>query len=117
MDEATAGLPQPPPPLLAGLVCTHYGYSRDLWAAAFAEKGLAGVKILDPNAKLAEWLVPQGAKRRFDKTDITARVVSMVDIPQAKRDKLAAWLERVSPVVAAALRAAEIRPEGSGLNI
>jgi glutamate racemase len=110
VDEATAGLPQPPPPLLAGLVCTHYGYSRDLWAAAFTEQGLAGVTILDPNAKLAEWLVPQGAKRRFDKTDITARVVSMVDIPQAKRDKLAAWLERVSPAVAAALRAAEIRP-------
>ncbi len=110
VDEATAGLPQPPPPLLAGLVCTHYGYSRDLWAAAFAEKGLAGIKILDPNTKLAEWLVPKGAERLFEKTEITARVLSMVDIPQAKRDTLAAWLERISPAVAAALRAAEIRP-------
>jgi glutamate racemase len=110
VDEATTGLQQPPPPLLAGLVCTHYGYSRDLWAAAFAEKGLTGVKILDPNVPLAEGLVPAGAKRRFDKTEITARILSMVEIPQAKRDTLAAWLEHVSPRVAAALRAAEIRP-------
>ena len=110
VDEATAGLPQPPPPLLAGLVCTHYGYSRDLWAAAFAERGLTGVKILDPNEKLAEWLVPKSAARRYEKTEITARVLSMVAIPQAKRDSLAIRLERVSPEVAAALRAAEIRP-------
>lgn len=110
VDEATAGLPQPPPPLLAGLVCTHYGYSRDLWAAAFDEKGLAGTKILDPNANLAEWLVPKSAERRFKKTEITARVLSKVDIPRAKREAIGAWLERVSPAVAAALRAAEIRP-------
>ena len=97
-------------PLLAGLVCTHYGYSRDLWAAAFAEKGFVGVRILDPNAKLAEWLVPKGVERRFEKTEITAKVLSKVEIPQAKRDAIGAWLERVSPVVAAALRAAEIRP-------
>ncbi|MCX6560826.1 MAG: hypothetical protein NTZ26_09995 [Candidatus Aminicenantes bacterium] len=110
VEEAMAGLPQPPPPLLAGLVCTHYGYARDLWAAAFTERGTGSVRILDPNATLAAGLIPAGADRRFDKTEIAARVLSMVEIPQAKRDSLGLWLDRVSPEVAAALRAAEIRP-------
>lgn len=110
VDEATAALPRPAPPVLAGLVCTHYGYARELWTAAFAEKGLTDVKILDPNTGLAEWLIPQGAERRFEKTAVSARVLSKVEIPAAKRESLAAWLEPVSPAVAAALRSPEIRP-------
>lgn len=110
VDEATAGLPQPAPLLLAGLVCTHYGYAADLWAGAFAEKGFTGVKILDPNGEMADWLIPKSAERRYEKTAISARVLSKVAIPSAKRESLAAWLERVSPAVAAALRSAEINP-------
>ncbi|MDD8027792.1 MAG: aspartate/glutamate racemase family protein [Acidobacteriota bacterium] len=110
VDEATAGLPQPPAPLLIGLACTHYGYARDLWTAAFAERGLNDIRILDPNPELAAGLVPRDTGRRFDKTEISARVLSMVDIPGNTRDSLAAWLDHISPEVAAALRSAEIRP-------
>lgn len=110
VDEATASLPRPAPPILAGLVCTHYGYATDLWAAAFAEKGLTGVKILDPNREMADWLIPKGAEKRYEKTALSTRVLSKVAIPSAKREALAGRLERISPAVANALRSAEIRP-------
>ena len=45
-------------------------------------------------------------------SEITARVVSMVEIAPAKQRSLGAWLQRVSPVVAAALAHYELRPAG-----
>ena len=105
VDEALARLSSPPPPILAGLVCTHYGYARALWTAAFAEKRIDLRGILDPNARLAETVVPAGAAKRFDRTVIEARVVSMVEIAENKRAALGDQLAPRSPEVAAAFKA------------
>ena len=111
VDEALARLPAPPPPVLAGLVCTHYGYAATLWTAAFAEKKIDVRGILDPNGSLAEAVVPAGAARRFDQTVIEARVVSMVEIAEHKRAALGDRLALRSPEVAAAFRAIERVPD------
>jgi glutamate racemase len=110
VDEALAQLEIPAPPILAGLVCTHYGYAGDFWAAAFAERKIDVRGILDPNSRLAESVIPAGSKKRFDRTDIEARVVSMVEIAEGKRAALGGRLARRSPEVAAAFRAYERVP-------
>jgi glutamate racemase len=110
VDEALAKLPAPPPPVYAGLVCTHYGYSLNLWKKAFAERGVTLLGILNPNDRLSDVLFPPTAKKRFEKTLISARIISMVEIAANKQTSLGAWLERISPEVAAALRATELRP-------
>ncbi len=111
VDEALAQLPIPAPPVLAGLVCTHYGYAAGLWAAAFAERKIDVRGILDPNTRLAEAVLSPGAVKRFDRTDIEARVVSKVEIAERKRAALGDWLDRRSPEVAAALRSYTLQPD------
>jgi glutamate racemase len=111
VDEALARLPSPAPPILAGLVCTHYGYAAASWTAAFAEKKIEVRGILDPNGSLAEAVVPPGSKKLFDRTVIEARVVSMVEIAESKRSALTGRLALRSPEVAAAFRAYERVPE------
>jgi glutamate racemase len=111
VDEALARLPVPPPPVVAGLVCTHYGYAADLWPAAFAEKRIDVRGIINPNGSLAEAVVPPGSKKLFDRTNIEARVVSMVEIAESKRAALSSRLALRSAEVAAAFRAYERVPE------
>jgi glutamate racemase len=111
VDEALARLPSPAPLILAGLVCTHYGYAREAWSKAFAEKGIALTDIINPNNRLADTLFPAEMKKRFPRTEIAARVVSMVEITENKRRSLGEWLERVSPEVAAALRFYALQPD------
>ncbi len=111
IDEALARLPAPTPPLLAGLICTHYGYSKDLWNAAFVEKKVPLIGILDPNTRLADAVIPEGSKKRFERTDIDARVVSMVEIAENKRAAIGGWLALRSPEVAAALRSYALQPD------
>lgn len=110
VDEALARSPTPPPPVVAGLVCTHYGYAESLWKSAFADKKIDVRGLVDPNGSLARAVLPPGATKRFDRTAVEARVVSMVGIAENKRTALGARLALRSPEVAAALRACERVP-------
>jgi glutamate racemase len=111
VDEALATLPKHKPPIYAGLVCTHYGYALELWEAAFRENGARLLGILNPNAALSDPLLQSQQAGRFKDTDIDAQVISMVEIPLAKRNALSTWLGRISPEVAAALASYHLRPE------
>jgi len=111
VDEALARLPAPTPPVLAGLICTHYGYSKDLWIAAFIEKKVSLIGILDPNTRLADAVIPAGSKKRFERTEIDTRVVSLVTIAENKRAALGGCLALRSPEVAAALRSYTLQPD------
>lgn len=109
VDEALAKIPAPRPPVYAALVCTHYGYALDLWKKAFAEHPVKLAGILNPNGAMIDAIFPADSKSRFSETSITARVVSMVEIAANKRSSLGEWLARISPEVAAALRAYELK--------
>jgi len=105
VDEAVAKLSDPHAPVYAALVCTHFGYSTELWERAFAERGMKLAGILNPNTKLIDVLDQPGIKGRFSQTQIRARVISMVEIAEAKRASLGARLEPISPETARALNA------------
>jgi glutamate racemase len=110
VSEAVQNIRPPLPPLLVSLNCTHYGYSLPYWEKAFSETGVTPLAVLNPNPRLTDVLFEPKFMGRYQKTEVTARVVSMVEISRQKIDSLATWLERVSPETAEALRRYEHRP-------
>lgn len=111
VDEALEKLGPALPPLLVSLNCTHYGYSMPLWEKAFEEAGSKPLAILSPNSRMIEPLFEEKYLGRFDETEVTAKVVSMVEISRSKIDSLGEWLKSLYPEVADALRAYERVPD------
>ncbi len=104
VDEALEKIGSPPPPFYASLNCTHYGYSLPLWEKAFEEAGARPLSILNPNSRMVDALFKPENRGRYEQTEISAQVVSMVEISEKKRTRLAKWLEAISPEVASALK-------------
>jgi glutamate racemase len=111
VDEALQKIGEPQPPLLASLNCTHYGFSYDIWAQAFESRGIKLLDILNPNSRMIAFLYPQQSRNRCEKTDISVRIISMVEIEKKKRDSLGDWLRRISPLTADALQNYELRED------
>jgi len=110
VQEALTKLANPKTPIYGGLVCTHYGYSLSLWNKAFEERGQKLLGLLNPNSEMLYFLFKPEYRNRAKNTEIIARVVSMIEIAENKRQSLAGWLEKVSPEVAAALANYEQKP-------
>ncbi len=105
VDEALQSLPDRDTHLLASLNCTHYGYARNFWEAAFRDQGIRSFTVLDPNSRMLEFLFPPEILGRRHDTHISVEVVSMIPIGRAQQESVGAWLEGVSPPTAEALRA------------
>jgi len=102
LTEALARIPEPWPPVILSLNCTHYGYSLALWERASRENNLH-FTIINPNSSLIDlWLKPDG-KPRFPKTAINASCLSKVPIEERRKQVLASFLRKISPLVADAL--------------
>ena len=110
VDEALAKTAGPKADAVVGLCCTHFGYSLDLWKKAFADRGVKA-DLVDPNAWLAEALVPARLRGRVPSTEIRARAVSMVEIGADKIAGLGNFLRKISPKTADALAGYELRPD------
>ncbi len=111
VGEALQNIGTPPPPLLVSLNCTHYGYSLPLWEKAFVEAGIKPLRILNPNFRMTDPLFVEKYLGRFKKTEVTVKIVSMVEISRSKIDALGGWLQDFSPEVADSLRRYERVPE------
>lgn len=102
LSEALNNIPQPWPPIIISLNCTHYAYSWRLWEKAAREHNLT-FSILNPNSGLVDlWLKPE-LKPRFPETKIEATCFSKIPIEENQRQRLASFLKRISPIVAEAL--------------
>jgi len=95
---------------VVGLACTHYGYSLDLWRKAFAERSIEAV-ILNPNAKMAEAMVPARFRNRRPATAVRAEAWSLVEIGPEKIAALEVWLGKISPETAGALAGYMLKPD------
>jgi glutamate racemase len=108
--EAVQRIPLPRPPLFVSLNCTHYGYSLPLWEKAFEESGIKPLAFLNPNSRMADVLARPEFSNRHPQTEISVRVISMVEIGRDQVDSLAKWLQETSPETAAALRNYDLEP-------
>jgi glutamate racemase len=81
VDEALSGLDETSGPLYVSFNCTHFGYSMEFWKKAFSSRGVEVEAFLNPNTRMADFLLPASLYQRFATSDVTVRVVSMIDIP------------------------------------
>ncbi len=104
VDEALQKLGNPDSELYVSFNCTHYGYSLDLWEKAFESLGVIPRAFLNPNFRMNDFLFQSPRTGRYKKTDVSVRVVSMVEIEKKRIQSIGTWLEELSPQAADALR-------------
>jgi glutamate racemase len=94
--------------VIAALACTHYGYRRTEFAAAFEAAGVRA-DVVNPNESAVDDLFgesPEGASREVD-----VAFVTRYEIPEATVETLTYFLEAISPKTVAAMREFEHVPE------
>ena len=104
VDEAIQKIGKGDSPLYVSFNCTHYGYSRQLWTRAFQNLGITPLGFLNPNYRMNDFLFPNQKKHRFEDTDVSASVISMVAIDKQRIDSIGSWLGKMSPQTAEALQ-------------
>lgn len=97
-------------PLYVSLNCTHYGYSLDLWEEAFRNSKVKPLGFLNPNSKMIDFLFEPEEWNRFDGTEISIRVISMVKIGKEKIQSIGKRLGETSPQTSEALSNYELKP-------
>lgn len=93
-------------PVIACLACTHYGYRKELFAAAFEEAGIEAA-VLNPNESAAEELFCArrgGARADGPHRDVDVQFVTRYAIPDATVEALTYFLEPISPLTVAAMQ-------------
>jgi glutamate racemase len=103
-DEALQKLGSPDPDLYVSFNCTHYGYSQELWEKAFESVGVKPRAFLNPNFRMNDFLFQIPRTGRYKKTDVSVRMVSMVEIEKKRIQSIGTWLEGLSLQTAEALR-------------
>ncbi|HEX8618880.1 MAG TPA: aspartate/glutamate racemase family protein [Thermoanaerobaculia bacterium] len=98
----------PGAPVVACLACTHYGYRKDLFAAAFEKHGVSAT-VVNPNESAVNDLFgtqPEGAHR-----DAAVSFVTRYAIPKATIEALTYFLDPISPPTVAAMQNFEHRTD------
>jgi glutamate racemase len=95
-------------PVVACLACTHYGYRKDLFAAAFEETGIDAT-VINPNESAVDDLF--GPQTEGTHRDVDVRFVTRYAIPDATVEALSYFLNEVSPRTVAAMRNFEHLPD------
>ncbi|MFC2164349.1 aspartate/glutamate racemase family protein [Acidobacteriota bacterium] len=104
VDEALQKMGKGDSPLYVSFNCTHYGYSQQLWTKAFQNFGISPLGFLNPNKRMNDFLFPDQKRHRFDDTDISTSVISMISIDKQRLDSIGSWLSELSPQTAKALQ-------------
>ncbi|HKO57656.1 MAG TPA: aspartate/glutamate racemase family protein [Thermoanaerobaculia bacterium] len=84
-------------PIVACLACTHYGYRKELFAAA-----LPGARIINPNESAVGDLFPSGS--HGDHRQVEVEFVTRYAIPRTTIETLTWFLSEVSPRTVAAMQ-------------
>ena len=87
-------------PVVACLACTHYGYRKDLFAAALADAGIRAT-VVNPNDRAVDDLFDDaGGMNR----EVNVEFVTRYPIPEATVEALSWFLSDISPRTVAAMR-------------
>jgi glutamate racemase len=95
-------------PVVACLACTHYGYRKELFAAAFDEAGIAAT-VINPNESAAAGLFGPQAGGPY--RDAEVKFVTRYAIPDATVEALTFFLSEISPRTVVAMQHFEHLPE------
>ena len=105
---AVAKMPHRDAPVVACLACTHYGYRKELFAAALHNAGIAAT-VLNPNERAVDDLF--GAHSAGPARDVEVNFVTRYAIPQTTIDALTFFLRDISPRTVSAMQNFEHVPD------
>jgi glutamate racemase len=88
-------------PVIAYLACTHYGYRRDHFAAAYEEMGLQA-RVVNPNERAVEDVFPGAGGGSHREAEVS--FVTRYAIPPATVETLTYFLSGISPRTVAAMQ-------------
>ena len=80
LNEALEQLPKTVGTIFLSLNCSHFGYSEDLWERAFATTSFKFGGILDPNFRMADYLIKEECRNKYAETKLTYLVVSKIEL-------------------------------------
>lgn len=83
--------------------CTHYGYSQTLWEQELVNQGVTHASTLNPNLTMADPLFNEDNMERYEDTEVSVKVVSMVGISEEVIKALSPVLRQTSPATSTAL--------------
>jgi glutamate racemase len=95
--------------VLAGLCCTHYGYTAPEFVRALNEQGVRQAVVVDPNARMSDVLFPEKTPRRSEEPEILVEVVSRAVITPGEVSSISGLVSPVSPATARALEAYSLK--------
>ncbi|MEA2490478.1 MAG: glutamate racemase [Acidobacteriota bacterium] len=98
----------PGAPVVACLACTHYGYRKDLFAAAFEETGIAAT-VVNPNERAVDDIFGDRARGPYREAQVT--FVTRYAIPDATVEALTYFLAEISPRTVAAMQGFQHLPD------
>jgi len=101
VDAAVAKMESRDAPVVACLACTHYGYRKDVFAAALAAAGIEAT-VINPNEAAVNDLFPSGVEGQ--NRDVPVEFVTRYAIPQATMETLTWFLSDISPRTVAAMQ-------------
>ena len=98
VDAAIENSDQKSTDYLAYLACTHYGYRREFFSAAFEERGI-NVKVLNPNEFVIDDLFHKyepKQDRTTSKSEVSVKFITRYKIPETALETIAFFLDDVS---------------------
>ena len=104
LEQAIKKVHSAPTALVGALVCTHFGYRRDLFKEKLEKRFQGPVTVLDPNRRMAASLFEGKEGGRYDHTKVKMQVVSRIIWDQIKIDAISGLIEKRSPETSQALR-------------
>ncbi len=102
VEEAAELIPTSSAKVYAGLCCTHYGYSADMFLASLIAAGVKNPVIINPNTAMATAILPK-VQKQFDNAAVTVLVVSRAVISDEEITSIAALIRKESEPTARAL--------------
>jgi glutamate racemase len=90
-------------PIVAGLCCTHYGFSEGEFRSQLTGSGAASVTVVNPNVRMCGVLFSPNRKNAHPHTGTTVEVVSRVAITPQEQSTIGDLVRPVSPGTATAL--------------
>ena len=99
VGEAIKKTVRPPTRHLTYLACTHYGYRKDFFAAAFAERGIQ-TRIVNPNEIVVEDLFVSSGRSEIipgRESLVDVEFVARYRIPETALETISFFLEGIAP--------------------
>lgn len=89
--------------VIAALCCTHYGYSEKIFDKYLREVFTQGYTVINPNRKMAQFVIDKLSSRDNKTSEISVEVVSQVKLKKTEIESISKILKKISPLTASAL--------------